>query len=366
MMTAATTAASASTTTAAPARRGATLVLVVLAFTNLVAYATRNSLFNVYPTLRDKFGLHDAKLGLLATAFLLPHALATLAFGWAGDRFDRRRVIAFGLIVASIAGAAGALATDVTTLVITRVFVGLGTAAVVPVANSIIGQLYDGPRKASRIAVFNLGLLVGGAAGFLIGGAIGFPPVLLAFAVPGIVLALVMLVLPVPPHPGAATRVAAGSAGAGISNSSRRRATLLRIRTLRWIMLSTIAMAFSAGGYNAWLIDFLEQDKHMTQAAATRLLSIPLTGAVIGVVAGQPDRRCDAAPVHGGAAVDDGGRHGDAHPRRAPVPPVAARRAALRRRHRHGLLQLLVPTRRWRSPSTISRRRRRSSPRRAS
>ena len=90
--------------------RRANSILGVLALTNLVGYAARNGLFTVYPDLRDRFGLQDAKLGLLTTAFIVPHALATLPFGWGGDRYDRRRVIALGMLLASLAGAAGALA----------------------------------------------------------------------------------------------------------------------------------------------------------------------------------------------------------------------------------------------------------------
>ena len=92
------------------ARRRAPTILGALALTNLVAYAMRNELFSVYPDLRERFGLHDAKLGLLTTIFLVPHALATLPFGWAGDRFDRRRVIAGGMLLASAASALGGLA----------------------------------------------------------------------------------------------------------------------------------------------------------------------------------------------------------------------------------------------------------------
>src|SRR5512144_1704670 len=102
-------------------RGRAATILGCLATANLFAYAARNGLFAVYDDLRDRFGLHDAKLGLLATAFIVPHALATLPFGWAGDRFDRRRVIAFGMLLASLAGAAGALATTMTQLVASRV-----------------------------------------------------------------------------------------------------------------------------------------------------------------------------------------------------------------------------------------------------
>jgi len=271
------------------ARRRAPTILISLALMNLVAYAMRNALFAVYPDLRARFGLHDAKLGLLTTIFLLPHAVATLPFGWAGDRFDRRRVIATGMLLASVASALGGLATSVVTFSISRAFVGLGTAAIVPVANSILGQLYEGPAKASRMAIFNLGLLFGGAAGFLAGGWLGFPGVVYVLAIPGVLLSILILVLPAPRHPGQAR-------GPQSSNSGYFRAlakgfygdakTLLRIRTLRWLMVSTTAMAFAAGGYNAWLVDFLERDKGMSQKSATNLLVTTMFGAIAGILVG--------------------------------------------------------------------------------
>ncbi|MEO8553854.1 MAG: MFS transporter [Kofleriaceae bacterium] len=260
------------------------VILAWLALANLVAYAARNSLFATYEDLRVRFALHDAKLGLLATAFLVPHAAATLVFGWAGDRFDRRRVIAVGMVFASIAGALGAFAHDTTTLVISRAALGLGTASVVPVANSILGQLYDGPKKASRMAIFNLGLLFGGAAGFFAGKQFGFPDVVVVLAIPGIVVALGLVMLTIPEHPGLPDPGTSLSQNLGGFWESAK--LLLRIPTLRWLMLGTTAMAFAAGGYNAWLIDFLERDKGMSKGAATNVLTVALVGAVIGVVAG--------------------------------------------------------------------------------
>ena len=51
-------------------------------------------------------------------------------------------------------------------------------------------------------------------------------------------------------------------------------------------MLSTTAMAFATGGYNAWLIDFLERDKHMSRPDATVLLSVAMLGAIAGILTG--------------------------------------------------------------------------------
>ena len=170
-------------------------ILAVLAATNLVSYAARNALVGVFDPLRERYHVNNTELGLFATVFMLPHALATLPFGWAGDRRDRRYVIAVGMLLASAAGAAGALTTTYRDLAITRALVGLGTAAVVPVANSILGQLFEGPRKAVLMSVFNLGLFIGGVLGIALGPPLGFPLIVVVFAALCVVLAVTILVI---------------------------------------------------------------------------------------------------------------------------------------------------------------------------
>jgi len=283
-----------------PQRSYGTHILVVLALTNLVSYAARNALFAVYPDLTARYGIDDAQIGLLQTVFMIPHAAATLGFGWAGDRFDRRRVIAVGMIVASAAGAFGALGSSYLGLGISRALVGFGTAAVVPVANSILGQIFEGPQKASRLAVFNLGLFVGGVVGFAVGAALGFPLVVVTLAVPGVVLAAMVAALPVPPPvalPVVLPVALASGAGAGKRTAWRDftamvrlfladARVLLRIRTLRWLIASTTVMAFAAGAYNAWLKEFLVRDKGMSNEEATSLLALALCGGLSGILVG--------------------------------------------------------------------------------
>ena len=264
-------------------------ILGVLAAANVAAYAARNSLFAIYDKLRDEFpGIGDANVGLLTTAFLVPHALATLVFGWAGDRYDRRRVIATGLAIASVAGACGVLARStesVAVLAASRALVGVGTAALVPVANSIFGQLFAADVRASRVAIFNLGLLAGGIVGFGSGMAFGFPWVTVVLAAPTALLALAILRLPVPEHPASdAARSMRLSRYVGAFFGDAR--ALLASRTLRWVIVSATAMAFAAGGYNAWLLDLLVTDKGMSRGAATTLMSIAMVGAVAGIVTG--------------------------------------------------------------------------------
>jgi predicted MFS family arabinose efflux permease len=266
---------------------GAHRILVVLALTNLVGYAARNALFAVFPDLVERYHISDSELGLLNTVFMIPHAAATLGFGWAGDRYDRRRVIAVGLVLASIAGIAGTIGESYLGFTISRAFVGLGTAAIVPVANSILGQVFDGPVKASRLAIFNLGLFVGGVVGLGVGTAVGFPLVVIVLAIPGIVLSAIVMALPVPPHPASGEAVAPR----GLSTLLADARELLRIPTLRWVIASTTVMAFAAGGLGAWLQAYLvrpiaQGGKGMPEEDAFFLLALGLCGGLSGILAG--------------------------------------------------------------------------------
>jgi predicted MFS family arabinose efflux permease len=178
-------------------------------------------------------------------------------------------------------------------LAVSRGLVGFGTAAVVPVANSILGQVFEGPKKASRMAVFNLGLFVGGVTGFLCGTLLGFPLVVIALAVPGILLALVIIAVAIPPHAAAPTAIVVTGSGARGDGFGAMLAgfvadakELLRIPTLRWVIVSTTVMAFAAGGYNAWLQVFLVTEKGMSPKDATSLLAYALCGGLSGILVG--------------------------------------------------------------------------------
>lgn len=266
-----------------------TQILVVLAVANLISYAARNALVTIYPQLTARYGIDDSELGLLQTAFMMPHAAATLGFGWAGDRFDRRWVIAGGMMLAAVAGALGALGDSYLWLSASRALVGLGTAAVVPVANSILSQIYDGPVKASRLSIFNLGLFLGGVVGYTAGQALGFPLVVVALAIPGAALAAIVTMLAVPP-PDHARSAASGARHVSLFAMVRTFAAdsrvLLRIPTLRWVLASATTMAFASGGYAAWLKEFLVRDKGMTDEAATLLLVFCGFSGLAGILMG--------------------------------------------------------------------------------
>ena len=129
-------------------------ILGLLATINTLNYANRSVIFPVYDDLRAAFGFSNAELGLLGTVFMLSHALVTVPIGWAGDRLDRRKVMAFGMIVWSLSAVASAAASGLGSMLLSRALVGVGTASCVPIANALLADVFPQEQKARTISIF--------------------------------------------------------------------------------------------------------------------------------------------------------------------------------------------------------------------
>ena len=73
-------------------------IVGLLTAINLINYLDRMVVVTMYDDLRRIFHFSNGQLGALSSGFFLVHALATLPLGWASDRFDRRRVMAAGVL----------------------------------------------------------------------------------------------------------------------------------------------------------------------------------------------------------------------------------------------------------------------------
>jgi MFS family permease len=268
-------------------RHAAGFTAALLTIINFVNYLDRMVVVTMYDDLRSIFHLSNGQLGALSTSFYVVHSLATVPFGWASDRYDRRRVIAAGVLAWSLATLGSGFALGFVSLLFLRSAVGIGEAAYGPAANALLCEI-DPKRKARLNAIYNGGMFAGACAGLWLGGALGFPNAFRLVAIPGFCLGLLALVLPVSAH-----RSDDKSAqrrrrfGAVIKEMIEGVRHTLRIRTLRWMLASGVLISFASGGYVTWIVDFTVKVKGMSQEEARPLYAaIALTGGVLGVLAG--------------------------------------------------------------------------------
>ncbi len=126
----------------------------------------------VLPGLRPVFGVSDAQIGLVITAYTLPGIFLTPAIGLVADRIGRKLVLVPLLILFGVAGAAIAFTTNFSHVLALRFLQGIGASALVTLAITLLGDLYAGRQLDALIGINGSTVGVGAAFYPLLGGGL--------------------------------------------------------------------------------------------------------------------------------------------------------------------------------------------------
>lgn len=123
---------------------------------------------HVMPYLRS-IGIARSSSSLVASAIPLTSILGRLGFGWLGDRFNKKRITALGLLLTSLGlilfGYSATIGTWI--LVPFLIFIGIGYGGPVPLLPALLREYFGRVRLGTL-----LGLAMGAGA---LGGIIGPP-----------------------------------------------------------------------------------------------------------------------------------------------------------------------------------------------
>lgn len=145
----------------------------LLVAAHFAAHADRILPAIVAPTIKARFDLSDRELGLLlGPAFVLAFVAASLGAGAFVGWVRRYRLIAFGLVVWSLATVGFGLAQNLEQLAAARAVLGLGQAVLAPAALSLILQQAPPDRAGRAVAGFTSGATIGRSTALLLGGAL--------------------------------------------------------------------------------------------------------------------------------------------------------------------------------------------------
>ena len=123
--------------------RSASFGLAILSFINLFSYLDRYVVSALIESLKhSELGLSDANLGSLMSGFLVVYTLTAPVFGALGDRRSRPRLIALGVACWSFATALSGFAGSYLALLAARASVGVGEAAYVTIAPSLLSDYF--------------------------------------------------------------------------------------------------------------------------------------------------------------------------------------------------------------------------------
>lgn len=106
----------------------------------------------VLVALAEDWDLSSQTIGWIASVNSLGMAVGAFIFGLMADRFGRRAIFIFTLLLFSIASGLSALATGVVIFLILRFLIGLGLGGELPVASTLVAESVE-PHERGRIVV---------------------------------------------------------------------------------------------------------------------------------------------------------------------------------------------------------------------
>jgi MFS transporter, Spinster family, sphingosine-1-phosphate transporter len=166
----------------------------------LIDYADRFAVSAVLPAIQQEFSLDDAQLGLMSGSLFLGLAMLAVPCGLAVDRFSRKYMITIMTLVWSLATWSTGLAKSFGDLVAARILVGAGEAGYNPAGYSLIAAWYPQRLRGTMVGLFNMAQPLGVGLGIVLAGHLaeqfGWRAVFGLLALPGVILALLMLFAP--------------------------------------------------------------------------------------------------------------------------------------------------------------------------
>jgi len=148
------------------------ITVIILVYVNLINYMDRSTVAGMLEKIKtDKdFNItKDKYLGLLQTAFVICYMLFAPVFGYLGDRYSRKWLLAVGLTFWSLSTLVGSFMHNFWWFLTFRAFVGIGEASYSVVAPAIISDMFVKDKRSSVLALFYFAIPVGTGLGYIVG-----------------------------------------------------------------------------------------------------------------------------------------------------------------------------------------------------
>lgn len=258
-----------------------TWVVALIALSVLLNYVDRGAIGVAAPLMKEDLKLSATGFGLAVSAFFWVYAPACLLVGWLCDRFCVYRIFAAGVAIWALSTALTGFVGGLVSLIILRLFLGLGESIAFPGSTKIFAAEVPAERRGIANAVVAAALAFGPAAGVLAGGAIlgewGWRPVFWIFGAVTLLWLIPWMIASAPMR----TRGLAAPAAGQISI-----ARLIRLPTL-WKM-SIVHFLSNYGFYFllAWLPLYLVNTRGYSIGEMTILTTLSFTTQGVVALAG--------------------------------------------------------------------------------
>jgi predicted MFS family arabinose efflux permease len=267
------------------------IVVALLWLVTCLNYTDRMTIFSVFPLIKKEMGVSDIVLALLGSTFLWAYGACSPLGGYLGDRFSRKRVIIWSLLIFSLVTFATGLAHSGRQLITLRLFLGLSEAIFLPTALAHIASFHSASTRSLANAICLTGLPVGAGIGGFYGGYMGdhysWRTGFYILGVVGILVALILLAFLRDNPATTAERRAQGAEEIPPERFDRKVVAILKTPTAACVVFLAFALSLTSWPTAAWVPTYLYErfGMSLTKSGLTMAL-FTYTPAFVGSVLG--------------------------------------------------------------------------------
>jgi predicted MFS family arabinose efflux permease len=261
----------------------------VLIIVYLVNFMDRQLFAVLQESIRADLNLSDSQLALLGgTMFAIFYATMGVPIAWAADRTNRVRLIAIACAVWSLFTALSGLATNFFQMALARIGVATGEAGGVAPSYSVISDYFPPSRRGLAIGLFTIGAPLGLMAGTFLGAwiadALSWRWAFILLGLPGLLLAVGLVLIVKEPKRGALDAPAQSDAPAPKPLEAVR--VVLCTPTLLLLTLGAAATSFAGYGLYQWIPSFLQRSQGLSLDDVRIFLSPLFLLGILGAIGG--------------------------------------------------------------------------------
>lgn len=152
-------------------RKKAFITIGTLLFINLLNYMDRFTVAGVLLDVMDYYKIDNSEAGLIQTSFICTYMVFSPIFGYLGDRYTRKYIMAVGIFLWSgFTVTASFMPRDkFWAFVLLRALVGIGEASYSTIAPTIIADLFAKEWRTRMLMIFYFAIPVGSGLGYIVG-----------------------------------------------------------------------------------------------------------------------------------------------------------------------------------------------------
>jgi DHA2 family multidrug resistance protein len=146
------------------------MLITVCAMTATIMQALDTTIANVaLPYMQGSLSASLDQINWVLTSYIVAAAIMTAPVGWLADRFGRKTVFIVCVVGFTAASLLCALAQNIEQMVLFRLMQGMAGAALVPLSQATMLDLYSAEERNKAMAVWGIGVMLGPIMGPTLG-----------------------------------------------------------------------------------------------------------------------------------------------------------------------------------------------------